>query len=405
MSAPMQFLNSLAQSLATLSLYTGTHPARARAIDSSYRALVELQREEAAPLFSFLQNDVIYGQVPLHEMKDWPWATRLAEAGIQRVEFVQKVSREDYALFLDELLARLAPGGGESVVSSRQTSIKYGALGLRGDDGSGGSGNGVVGAGGVGGAGAGGAGSVAAEAAMKYLLGEEAETVEWVHDQVTAGKPLPITEAEAVVRSLAIAMRCDSVLVVPLIRLKAADQHAVFHSINVSVLTMALASYLGLADRDVHELGMAGLLHDVGMARVPKEILLKPDPLTAAESAIVWQHPLEGARLLLGSRQPMELAATVAYEHHLRPDGTGYPTLRYTREPHMASKLVRVCDVYNALRSERHHRGAWTPEDALRYIDEHSGTEFDPELGRAFTAMMRGMGREDKVLAMQESGA
>jgi HD-GYP domain-containing protein (c-di-GMP phosphodiesterase class II) len=402
-STPTRFLNSLAQSLATLSLYTGNHPARARAIDSSYKALVELQRDERAPLFSFLQNDVIYGQVPLHEMKNWPWATRLAEAGIQRVEVVQEVSREDYALFLDEVLARLAPDGAESpVVSSRQTSIKYGALGLRGDDGSGGSGSGGVG--GAGTAGAGGAGAQAA-AAVPYLLGEEAETVEWVHDQVTAGRPLPITEAEAVVRSLAIAMRCDSVLVVPLIRLKAADQHSVFHSINVSVLTMALANYLGLADREVHELGMAGLLHDVGMARVPKEILLKPDPLTPAESAIVWQHPLEGARLLLGSRQPMALAASVAYEHHLRPDGTGYPTLRYTREPHVASKLVRVCDVYNALRSERHHRGAWTPEDALRYIDEHIGTEFDPELGPAFTAMMRGMGREDKVLATHERAA
>ena len=394
MSAPTRFLNSLAQTLATMSLYGGGHPARARAIDSSYKALTELQRGDRAPLFSFLQSEVIYGQVPLHEMKDWPWATRLAEAGVQRLEVVDEVQREDYAAFVEEVLARLAPGGAEApVVSSRQTSIKYGALGLRRNEGSGnGSGDG---------------GGMAAEPppSARYLMGEEAETVQWVHDQVMAGARLPIAEAEAVVRSLSIAMRCDSVLVVPLIRLKDGDKHAVFHSINVAVLTMAFANFLGLTDREVHDLGMAGLLHDLGMARVPREILLKTEPLTEDENAIVWRHPIEGARLILSCHRPLELASTVAYEHHLRPDGTGYPTLRYTREPHFGSKLVRICDVYNALRSERHHRGAWTPEDALRYIDEHIGAEFDPELAPLFTGMMRGMGRDDKVLVSQESAA
>ena len=92
--------------------------------------------------------------------------------------------------------------------------------------------------------------------------------------------------------------------------------------------------------------------------------------------------------MILTSDQQLDLAAAVAYEHHIMIDGGGYPSLRYPRDCHFASKLVHVCDVYDALRTNRPYRSPWPAEKVMAYIDEKSGTEFDGAMVRAFTAMM-----------------
>src|SRR5204863_525165 len=161
---------------------------------------------------------------------------------------------------------------------------------------------------------------------------------------------VPLTEAEAVVRSLSIAMHSDRQLVIPLLQLKEFDQYTTTHSMNVAVLTMALAEHLGLGAREVRNFGIAGLLHDIGKVRIPLDVLTKPGRFTDEERALMNQHPIEGARIILKSEEQLELPAVVAYEHHIMLNGGGYPTLRFRRDCHRASKLVHVCDVYDALR-------------------------------------------------------
>ncbi len=92
--------------------------------------------------------------------------------------------------------------------------------------------------------------------------------------------------------------------------------------------------------------------------------------------------------MILDSKQPNDMAAVVAYEHHIRADGKGYPNLHYKRSCHPASDLVHVCDVYDALRTHRPYREAWSSQKVLHYIRERSGTEFDGELASAFLEMM-----------------
>jgi len=210
-----------------------------------------------------------------------------------------------------------------------------------------------------------------------------------MYDEVATKDVVPLIEADAVVRSLTVAMKGSSSMIIPLLRLKASDPYNAIHSINVAVLTMALAEYLGLGSRDVHEFGMAALLHDLGMARVPRELLLKPIELTDEERTVIERHTIEGARIILSSDRRQELSACVAYEHHLRPDGTGYPNRLFRRPTHYASKLVRVCSVYNALRIARAHRQPYPPGRALVFIDERAGREFESEIATAFTQMMR----------------
>lgn len=432
--SPVKYLSSLAQSLSTMMLYPREHPTWGRAVDASYQHLVELQKENPLPQFSFIGTDVIYGQTPMHDMKDWPWAEKLAGVGVQRLEFGVGVDREEYEEFLADVLKRIVQSGAEGTVKDRSShtskrhSIKFGAVMVRDEaeeasldwgEGGGGSiadgelrgagtpgsgtpgagggsgrgrGRGVGGRGGRGGSGGGGASGPHTPAdgvGLPFGLDEEAGAVTWMYEQVTTADKVPLVEADAVVRSLTVAMKGSSAMIIPLLRLKASDPYNAIHSINVAVLTMALAEFLGLGSRDVHEFGMAALLHDLGMARIPRDLLLKPIELTVEERTVIERHTTEGARIILSSDRRQELAACVAYEHHLRPDGTGYPNRLFRRPTHYASKLVRVCSVYNALRIERAHRQPYPPGRALVFIDERAGREFETEIATSFTQMMR----------------
>ncbi len=372
MKQAVQFLGGLAQALATMSLYSGEHPARTRALDQAYLQLKELQTHVARPYYSFLSGDVIFGQQPLSGVKDWPWGSRLSSVGIQRVEFTEGLERDEFEAFLEEVLARLTLLAGDIPTVAKMTnfrSVRFGAVGLKGEQ------EQVV--------------DQASSASMDYGLGEEIAALSWLNTQVETSDTVPRTEAEAVVRSLSVAMRGDNLLVLPLLRMRASQEYRAVHAINVSVLAMAMANELELSARDVHAFGLAGLLYDLGMARLPKEIVTKIGPLTDEERTVLQGHPVEGARLIMKSDRALELAAAVAFEHHIRPDGSGYPQPKVQRHTHYASRLIRVCDVYDALRTERPFRPAWASETALYYIELYAGTEFDPEVAHTFCGMLR----------------
>lgn len=372
MSEPAEFLGAFAQALAGMSLYTDGHPARARGIDTAYQALLDLQAKHPHPLFSFLGDEVIFGRLPLREMREWGWSNRLAEAGIQRLEFADHVTRDDFEVFLEDVLARLTMDGIDTAEARqlRPTAIKFGVVGIRGT------------------------GELPADAALPtatiaFSLGEEAETIRWLHEEVQQRETLPLAEAEAVVRSLSVAMHGDQQMILPLLQLKQFDEYTTTHSLNVSVLSMALAEYLEMAPADVRAFGVAGLLHDLGKVRIPIEILTKAGKLTPDERLLMNRHPVEGARLIFESEEDLDLAAVVAYEHHIMLNGLGYPQVRFRRRCHEASNLVHVCDVYDALRTRRPYRDAWPVEQVLPYIEGRAGLEFDPDYVRAFIEMMR----------------
>lgn len=370
---PVKFLGSLAQALAGMSLYADGHPARDRGIDAAFEQLGGLQKDTATPLFTFLGDEVVYGKTPIRELKAWDWSMRLAQAGIQRLEFQPGVTREEFETFLDEVLARLTLATidtSEARQQGKRSSIKFGSVGIRGEQPKAGSDN-------------------APEATIRFSLGEEAEAIRWMHQEVKANGGLPLAEAEAVVRSLSVAMHGDQQIVLPLLHLKEFDQYTTTHSMNVSVLAMALAEFMGLGASDVRGFGVAGLLHDLGKTRIPLEILTKPGKLTPDEREVMNAHPAQGARIILEAEEKLDLAAVVAYEHHIMLNGGGYPRPHYSRACHRASNLVHVCDVYDALRTNRPYRDAWEAEKILPYLEGRAGMEFDPEVVTAFIAMMR----------------
>lgn len=382
MSDPARFLASLAQALSGMSLYGDGHPARGRGIDAAYQELLDLESEYPKPSFTFLGDEVIFGRLPLRDLRNWDWSSRFAEAGIQRLEFEDRVSREEFEGFLDQMLARITFAEIDTTEARQMgpSSIRFGAVGVRGGS------------------------ELAADEALPtatitFSLGEEVETIRWLHDEVKKNDLLPLAEAEAVVRSLSVAMHGDQQMMLPLLQLKQFDQYTTTHSLNVAVLSMALAEHLGMGAGDVRAFGIAGLLHDLGKVRIPIEVLTKAGKLTPDERVEMTRHPVEGARLILESEQDLDLAAVVAYEHHIMLNGLGYPQVRFRRRCHEASNLVHVCDVYDALRTTRPYREAWPVERVLPYLEGRAGLEFDPSYVRAFISMMRKWESQVAVIA------
>ena len=192
-------------------------------------------------------------------------------------------------------------------------------------------------------------------------------------------------------RSLAVAMHGDQEMLLPLLTLREFDEYTTTHSLNVSVLTMALAEAMGMGARDVRAFGVAGLLHDLGKTRIPLEILNKPGKLTDEERAVMQSHTVEGARLILASDRELDLAAAVAYEHHIMLNGGGYPHRRIAREvPLREHARARVRRVRRAAHPPA-YREAWEPAAVLEYIEEGAGTDFDPDVARIFVDLMRRM--------------
>jgi putative nucleotidyltransferase with HDIG domain len=364
-------------------LYRDGHPSRERATDRAYGRLKDLQAKDPHNLFSFLGSEVVYGNMSLRELSDWDWGTRLANAGIQRLEFASTVTREEFEEFLSDVLARLTMQVQDTTIvrTDRRSSIKFGAIGVRGEQGT-----------------LKPMSQMLPTATIAYTLGEEAETIRWMHDEVMTRGELPLMEAETVVRSLSMAMHGDNEIVIPLLQLREFDEYTTTHSLNVSVLAMGLAEHVKCSPREVRAFGVAGLLHDIGKVRIPIEVLTKPGKLDAAEIAMMRAHPVHGARIIMQSHDDLDMAAVVAYEHHIMLDGGGYPTFHYPRECALASRLVHVCDVYDALRTNRPYRDAWSSERTIAYLEERAGTEFDPSLVSAFATMLQDGEAQIRVL-------
>ena len=161
------------------------------------------------------------------------------------------------------------------------------------------------------------------------------------------------------------------------------------HSVAVCALMISLARQLKLSEEEVRDAGMAGLLHDIGKMSIPVEVLNKPGKLTDAEFDTVKQHPLAGYQMLLRSATMPPAVLDVCLHHHEKMDGTGYP-YRYTAEKiSLVAKMGAVCDVYDAITSNRPYKKGWCPAESIKKMSEWSGKHFDD---RVFQAFVRSIG-------------
>lgn len=170
---------------------------------------------------------------------------------------------------------------------------------------------------------------------------------------------------------------------ISLCRLKLADEYTYMHSVSVCALMVSLGRQLGLDDALCRDAGLAGLLHDLGKAAMPQDVLNKPGKLTDQEFDVIKTHPVRGHEMLMASGVDNERVLDVCRHHHERIDGTGYPDKLAADDISLIARMSAVCDVYDAITSNRPYKAGWDPAEAIARMASWQG-HFDQFVLQSF---------------------
>lgn len=198
------------------------------------------------------------------------------------------------------------------------------------------------------------------------------------------GKTVDTETAQQFVEDITQSISRNPNALISLARLKTADDYTFMHSVAVCAMMIALSRQLGQTVAQTRSAGVAGLLHDLGKAVMPMEVLNKPGKLTDAEFSIIKSHPVEGHKLLVAGGVTDAIALEVCLHHHEKIDGSGYPGRLKGDEIGLFAKMGAVCDVYDAITSNRPYKAGWDPAESLRKMAEWAGGHFDQAVFQAF---------------------
>jgi HD-GYP domain-containing protein (c-di-GMP phosphodiesterase class II) len=226
------------------------------------------------------------------------------------------------------------------------------------------------------------------ERAAKICL-QSKQAVISMFQEARMGKSVDIGGARQLVEEISDSVARNPGALISLARLKTVDDYTYMHSVAVCAMMVGLAKQLGLDEEQTRLAGMAGLMHDLGKALMPMEILNKPGKLTEAEFNIIKTHPLEGHRMLLTGRDVNPVVLDVCLHHHEKTDGSGYPKGLKADEISLFAKMGAVCDVYDAITSNRPYKLGWDPAESLRKMAEWANGHFD---GKVFQAFVKSLG-------------
>ncbi len=216
------------------------------------------------------------------------------------------------------------------------------------------------------------------------IVEKAGEAVASMFKEVRMGKALNADDTLPLVEEISSSVLRNPGALISLVRLKTKDNYTYMHSVAVCALMVSLARQLGLDENSTRKAGMAGLLHDVGKMAIPDEILDKPGKLTDEEFTIIKSHPVEGHRMLLEASGVDDVTLDVCLHHHEKIDGRGYPDGLTGEQISIFAKMGAVCDVYDAITSNRPYKNGWDPAESLRKMAEWSKGHFDPIIFQAF---------------------
>jgi putative nucleotidyltransferase with HDIG domain len=371
------FVRRLAAAIRGAQLYSQGHPLVARGLAALAETCSQLLADQSSITIGIVGIDIVVGELPLAKSRETygELVRRVKRLGIERVTFDRGVTPEEIAVLVQIISHPERPVGQEAAGAVPSDAlealqnlphIRVGRIKLeeRVDT------------------------SAADIAAIRRLYAEASTVAEEVWEAAKhEGSPDP-RAARNLIEQLSQAVAQNRTALLALTALKEYDNYTFTHMVNVSILTMAQARALGIDGVLLREFGLAGLMHDIGKVRTPTEILRKPDRLTDNEMGVMRRHVVDGAEILRRTPEIPSIAPVVAFEHHLRSDGTGYPVGVSRPKLNLATMLCSIADVYDAMRSQRAYQGSLPTERILEVMKSADGHQFDQHLVRRFTQLL-----------------
>ena len=369
MSASFEdLIRRLGATVRTAELYAPTHPLVQRTALGLQGVLVPLLEGSPAVIVGFLEDDLVVNDTRmargsanmaglLRDMRD---------RKVEKITFGRGLETTDIRALMDELADRTA----RTAVGDRLT-----ARGIRR----------IV------------VSKVAAEdtddqevglVAAQQKYSQAVTSAEAIWAATKAGDQPNPAEARGIIDSLSRLVYQDRTSLLALTTLKRHDNYTFTHMVNVAALSMAMARSLDLEGPMLREFGFAALMHDIGKVYTPLEILDKPDKLNDEEYKIIKRHVVDGAHVLRRTPETPALAPVVAFEHHLRQDLSGYPENVGARTLNLCTMVVGVCDVFDALRSNRVYRSGLATDRIKHIMGQQDSTAFNKTLLRRFVNLI-----------------
>jgi len=353
-------------------LYAPSHPIVMRNLDAFNESLRGLCQHEGTVVIGVLGDELIVGDLPMSKASAsmGELIRRLAALGIERITFSREVTPDELKAFVEKF-GRIERTAGkekteDAAAQLESANIKVGRVMMqeRAPD------------------------ETTDASTLRKMYAEAVSVASTVWENAkTEARPDP-TQAQNMVDGLAHAVLQNRSALLALTALKDYDNYTFTHMVNVSILTMGQARGLGIDGPLLREFGLAALMHDIGKVKTPSEILNKPGKLTDEEFAIMKRHTVDGAEILRGTPDIPPLAPVVAFEHHLRIDGTGYPEKVSRPSLNLATMLCGIADVYDAMRSQRKYQQAFPSDRILTVLQKNDGSQFDPHLVRRFVQLL-----------------
>ena len=365
-----ELLRRLAASLRSGQLYSRGHPLIARNLEGFARATSALHDLVPSIVIGLVGDEVIVDDMPLAKADTLGgFVRRLQQSGVERITIDRGVTTEEITTFIDAVTSidarQLLEGDGAGAFPV-MAHIRVGRVTIeqRAD------------------------GSPTDMATIKRLYSDAVSAAVDVWDSAQSeGRPDP-TVARTMIDGLAQAVAQNRTALLALTTLKNYDNYTFTHMVNVSILTMGQARGLGIDGPLLREFGLAALMHDIGKVRTPIEILNKPDKLTDDEFTIMKRHVVDGAEILRMTPDVPALAPVVAFEHHLRTDGSGYPGGVTRPSLNVGTMLCSIADVYDAMRSQRTYQQSFPTDRILAVLKRSDGRQFDQHLVRRFVQLI-----------------
>jgi len=362
-----EVLRRFASAVRSAQLYARAHPLVARSVAQFAEGLTLVIGQQHTITLGVVGGEFVVGDVPLPRASAMmgDMLRRLQRVGVERITFDREVTQEEIVPLV-HALASLEPVAGAEPSIPPLPHVQVGRIEVQQRVET----------------------TVADMATIRRVYSDASTVAQQLWDVTAAeGRPDP-KQAATMVDTLAQAVAQNRTALLALTALKNYDNYTFTHMVNVSILTMAQARALGIEGAVLREFGLAGLMHDIGKVRTPSEVLNKPDRLTESEFEIMKRHVVDGAEILRRTPEMPPIAPIVAFEHHLRVDGTGYPGGVSRVALNVATQICGIADVYDAMRSQRVYQKAFPSERIVAVLKRNDGSQFDQRLVRRFVQII-----------------